>query len=96
MSDCRKITVLAALFVVFGCMALVSANYRRPTKVTTHCCKSVSKQKIPFEIIGYKRQHALRPCVKAIIFHTKNNGNVCTHPLARWVPKKLKELTDKP
>ncbi|KAJ8278083.1 hypothetical protein GJAV_G00083630 [Gymnothorax javanicus] len=93
MSDSRKLVVLAALFIVFGC--LVSAQYRRPTKVTTQCCKSVTKKEIPYEIISFRRQNALHPCVNAIIFQTKNNGKVCTHPKALWVPKTLNELQKK-
>ncbi|KAG5850456.1 hypothetical protein ANANG_G00082640 [Anguilla anguilla] len=92
MSDSRKLAVLAALFVIFGCVA---SDIRRPTKVTTRCCESVSSmipKKIRDEIISYTHQNALGPCVHAIIFQTKNNGKVCTDPNARWVPKKLKEL----
>ncbi|XP_064188520.1 C-C motif chemokine 8-like isoform X3 [Anguilla rostrata] len=93
MSDSRKLAVLAALFVIFGCVA--SDSHRRMDKVITRCCKSVSSmipKKIRDEIISYTHQNALDPCVHAIIFQTKNNGKVCTDPNARWVPKKLKEL----
>ncbi|XP_064188523.1 C-C motif chemokine 8-like [Anguilla rostrata] len=92
MSDSRKLAVLAALFVIFGCVA--SDDYRRPTKVII-CCESLSSmipKKIRDEIISYTHQNALGPCLHAIVFRTKNNGKVCTDPNARWVPKKLKEL----
>uniref|UniRef100_A0A0E9VZG7 Chemokine interleukin-8-like domain-containing protein n=1 Tax=Anguilla anguilla TaxID=7936 RepID=A0A0E9VZG7_ANGAN len=88
MSDSRKLAVLVALFVIFGCVA--SDSLRRLDKVTTQCCQSVSSKipkKIRDEIISFTHQNALDHCVHAIIFWTKNNGKVCTNPNARWVPK---------
>ncbi|XP_035269430.1 eotaxin-like [Anguilla anguilla] len=90
MSDSRKLAVLAALFVIFGCLA--SASPRRPSKITTRCCTSVAKSEIPHKIISYTRQNALGPCVDAIIFQAKNKKKFCTDPKARWVQKKLEEL----
>ncbi|KAK6484011.1 eotaxin-like [Huso huso] len=78
--------VLMALVV-----AAVMANpYRRPTRVTTSCCKSVSRVKIPYNITGYREQSALKPCVAAVIFYTKEIGPVCSSPIARWVKNKMK------
>ncbi|KAG7487431.1 hypothetical protein MATL_G00023390 [Megalops atlanticus] len=93
MSQCRKFFVVAAVLVLIGCMTSVSASYRRPTKITTECCKSVSRAKIPYEITAYKWQNALDPCVEAIIFYT-NKGNICTNPEARWVKEKIKGLKE--
>uniref|UniRef100_A0A0E9TY93 Chemokine interleukin-8-like domain-containing protein n=1 Tax=Anguilla anguilla TaxID=7936 RepID=A0A0E9TY93_ANGAN len=40
MSDSRKLAVLAALFIIFGCVA--SDSFRRPDTVITRCCTSVT------------------------------------------------------
>ncbi|XP_036410907.1 chemokine (C-C motif) ligand 34b, duplicate 4 isoform X1 [Megalops cyprinoides] len=93
MSHCRKLFVVAAVLVVIGCVTSVSGSYRRPTKVTTQCCKSVSRSKIPHEIRAYKRQNALHPCVEAIVFYT-NMGNICTNPKAKWIAEKIKGLKE--
>lgn len=50
---------------------------RRPSKVSTTCCKMVSSAQIPFEIYGYERQNALDPCVEAIVW-------VSRHPRPCW------------
>ncbi|XP_041120622.1 eotaxin-like [Polyodon spathula] len=78
--------VLMALVVT----AVMANPYRRPTKVTTTCCKSVSRAWIPYNITGYREQNALEPCVLAVIFYTKEVGPVCSNPTARWVQNKMK------
>ncbi|XP_036410908.1 chemokine (C-C motif) ligand 34b, duplicate 4 isoform X2 [Megalops cyprinoides] len=83
---------VALTLLVCGITAQVK-NYRRPTKVTTQCCKSVSRSKIPHEIRAYKRQNALHPCVEAIVFYT-NMGNICTNPKAKWIAEKIKGLKE--
>ncbi|XP_072567581.1 C-C motif chemokine 8-like isoform X2 [Paramormyrops kingsleyae] len=67
-------------------------DYRRPSKVSTTCCKMVSSAPILFDIYGYERQNALGPCVEAIVFDTVK-GKVCSNPKARWVIKKMKEMS---
>ncbi|KAK1168642.1 eotaxin-like [Acipenser oxyrinchus oxyrinchus] len=83
--------VLMALVVT----AVMANPYRRPTKVTTSCCKSVSRTWIPYNITGYREQNALEPCVSAIIFYTKEVGPVCSNPIARWVQNKIKGKKNK-
>uniref|UniRef100_A0A674D3R6 Chemokine interleukin-8-like domain-containing protein n=1 Tax=Salmo trutta TaxID=8032 RepID=A0A674D3R6_SALTR len=39
---------------------------RRPTKVTTSCCTSVSNTHIKFRLQGYHIQNGMPPCVDAI------------------------------
>uniref|UniRef100_A0A3B3Q2Z3 Chemokine interleukin-8-like domain-containing protein n=1 Tax=Paramormyrops kingsleyae TaxID=1676925 RepID=A0A3B3Q2Z3_9TELE len=60
---------------------LMLAVNRRPSKVSTTCCKMVSSAPILFDIYGYERQNALGPylCI-----------TVCSNPKARWVIKKMK------
>ncbi|XP_048868319.1 eotaxin-like isoform X1 [Brienomyrus brachyistius] len=83
---------LVALLVIVACMAPEITGYRRPSKVSTTCCKMVSSAQILFEIYGYERQNALGPCVEAIVFDTVK-GKVCSNPKARWVMRKMKEMT---
>uniref|UniRef100_A0A3B3Q541 Chemokine interleukin-8-like domain-containing protein n=1 Tax=Paramormyrops kingsleyae TaxID=1676925 RepID=A0A3B3Q541_9TELE len=74
--------------IVSHCIVL-HLFYRRPSKVSTTCCKMVSSAPILFDIYGYERQNALGPCVEAIVFDTVK-GKVCSNPKARWVIKKMK------
>ncbi|XP_039620352.1 eotaxin-like [Polypterus senegalus] len=85
---CSTLLIIMALLV-----SGISADvYRRPSKVITSCCKAVSRSRIPYNIISYKVQNALTPCVKAVIFYTKEVGAVCSNPDAKWVKEKMKEL----
>ncbi|XP_036410659.1 C-C motif chemokine 8-like [Megalops cyprinoides] len=84
-----KCVIIAALLVC-GTMA---QSFRRPTKVITSCCESVSKARITFKVTGYKWQNALDPCVEAVIFYTEK-GQVCSDPTARWVDKKMEEVPE--
>ncbi|KAI1891358.1 hypothetical protein AGOR_G00142990 [Albula goreensis] len=91
----RSMWILAAVLVC--CFAQI--NYRRPTKVTTRCCTSVSQSIIKLPIIGYTIQNALPPCINATIFQVKTKKGVrkvCTDPNADWVPNKLKGLKEIP
>ncbi|XP_067850858.1 C-C motif chemokine 26-like [Heptranchias perlo] len=78
--------------VMFGFITLIASSYLRPSKIVINCCRSVSRTRLPFTITGYRIQSAHKPCVQAVIFYTKEKGPICTHPKARWVPKKIKEL----
>ncbi|XP_053467999.1 chemokine (C-C motif) ligand 34b, duplicate 4 [Ictalurus furcatus] len=97
MLDCNKnwYTFLVVLLALFGCITAAPGNYRRPTKVGLVCCEAVSKALIPstIKLTAYKHQNALNPCVEAIIFFSKNE-KYCSDPNARWIPKKLKGLTE--
>ncbi|KAG9340104.1 hypothetical protein JZ751_022029, partial [Albula glossodonta] len=65
MSVSCRLALLAVAFLIIGCVSLASGDYRRPTKVTTRCCTSVSRSTIKLPIIGYTIQNALPPCVNA-------------------------------
>ncbi|XP_073686426.1 chemokine (C-C motif) ligand 34b, duplicate 4 isoform X1 [Garra rufa] len=93
----RLITV-AVLIALMGCFTGALGNYRRPTRVGVSCCKEVSRARIPAEIelVGYKHQNALSPCVDAIIFYTEKE-KICSDPAARWIKGRmngLKEIVD--
>ncbi|KAB5533116.1 hypothetical protein PHYPO_G00128070 [Pangasianodon hypophthalmus] len=97
MLDCSKNwhTFLVVLLALFGCITAAPGNYRRPTKVGLVCCEAVSKAVIPpsIKLTAYKRQNALKPCVEAVIFFSENE-KYCSDPAARWIPKKMKGLTE--
>ncbi|XP_043926837.1 C-C motif chemokine 26-like [Protopterus annectens] len=83
-----KITVI----LLVACLAVSLCDFRRPTKVTTSCCKSVSKNRVPYTILRFKRQNYLGPCVHAVIFFTEEAGAICAHPGMPWVKRKVEEL----
>ncbi|XP_067897490.1 eotaxin-like [Heterodontus francisci] len=78
--------------VMLGFITLITGSYVQPGKVRINCCKSVSRKMVPFTITRYRIQRVFQPCIKAVIFYTKEKGPVCAHPKARWVLKKIKEL----
>ncbi|XP_031439971.1 eotaxin-like [Clupea harengus] len=87
------IAVVGALFLAVT--ALPHGRYRTPTKVTTTCCKNVSRARIR-DIVDFKRHHAQPPCKEAIVFITKDAKKYCTDPNAPWAAKNerydLKEI----
>ncbi|XP_007885532.2 eotaxin isoform X1 [Callorhinchus milii] len=88
----RRLTHIALLVMVFAFITVVGGNYLRPSSVTTSCCRSVSSKKVPFTITHYRIQKALKPCIAAVIFYTKEKGAICAHPKAYWVRKKIREI----
>ncbi|KAM5164826.1 C-C motif chemokine 2-like [Mantella aurantiaca] len=68
-------------------------DYRRPIKVQITCCTTVSRAQIKYPITSYKIQQAAKRCVFAIIFRTEAKGSFCADPKARWVQKKVNELS---
>ncbi|KAK6299584.1 hypothetical protein J4Q44_G00296170 [Coregonus suidteri] len=83
---------LALLIAMCVYLTSVSANYRRPTKVTTNCCTSVSKTDIKFRLKGYHIQNAMAPCVDAIVFYSVKGGKICSDPKAPWVNSRKQYL----
>ncbi|XP_045567002.1 eotaxin [Salmo salar] len=83
---------LALLITMCVYLTSVSANYRRPTKVTTSCCTSVSDSHIKFRLQGYHIQNAMPPCVDAIVFYTAKGVKICSDPKAPWVNKRMQRL----
>uniref|UniRef100_A0A671N0R4 Chemokine (C-C motif) ligand 34b, duplicate 3 n=1 Tax=Sinocyclocheilus anshuiensis TaxID=1608454 RepID=A0A671N0R4_9TELE len=51
------------------------------------CCTRVSTAKVTEPIIGYKMQEKSLPCVKAVIFQTKQ-GDFCSDWRQPWVERK--------
>ncbi|XP_072110751.1 eotaxin-like [Mobula birostris] len=70
-------------------------SYLRPSKVTTNCCKMVSRRPITDHITHYRIQNALSPCVSAVIFYTVSRGPLCSDPNARWVTKRIDEINNR-
>ncbi|XP_060690266.1 eotaxin-like [Hemiscyllium ocellatum] len=88
----RGLLQIAVVFLLFGSFFVSCRTYLRPSRVTTNCCKRVSARKIPYNITHYRIQNALAPCVEAVIFYTVEKGAICSHPAARWVTMKIREL----
>ncbi|KAL2085723.1 hypothetical protein ACEWY4_019043 [Coilia grayii] len=87
----KYMLMLAVVGMLFASAAALG-RFRMPTVVTTTCCKEVSSAMIK-NIIDFKLQYAQPPCLKAIIFITTDQKQYCTDPNARWVAKRLKELS---
>ncbi|XP_029482322.1 eotaxin-like [Oncorhynchus nerka] len=83
---------LALLITMCVYLSSVSANYRRPSKVTTNCCTSVSDTPIKSELQGYRIQNSMPPCVNAIIFYTVKGEKICSDPKTLWVDRRKKGL----
>ncbi|XP_019211600.1 uncharacterized protein LOC109200480 [Oreochromis niloticus] len=64
-------------------------RHRHPGRIPP-CCPAVTKGNKRDDVVGetYREQAATPPCVKAIIFNTKD-GQLCADPDAQWV----KDLT---
>ncbi|XP_039473421.1 eotaxin-like [Oreochromis aureus] len=60
---------------------------------TPPCCVDITKDNKRGDVVGetYREQAARPPCVKAIIFNTKDGKQLCADPDAQWV----KDLTAK-
>ncbi|XP_067898106.1 eotaxin-like [Heterodontus francisci] len=86
---------IAVICLLFGTIFVSSHSYLRPSRVTTNCCKNVSGRKIPYNITHYRIQNALSPCVEAVIFYTVEKGPICSNPVARWVPSKIREINNR-
>ncbi|XP_039620340.1 C-C motif chemokine 20-like [Polypterus senegalus] len=83
------------IFIIFTSCTAFANNYRRPSKITTNCCTSVSAAKVPYTIKGCRQQNALGPCVQAVIFYTKETGSFCADPKAPWVKQKVRMFRNK-
>ncbi|XP_069474103.1 eotaxin-like [Ambystoma mexicanum] len=90
-----RLPKLALLLLLAEYASVLGDSYFRPSKVETHCCKSVSAHRFPYTITRVKQQAALYPCVKAVIFYTNETGPICSDPKVPWVKKKLREVKKK-
>ncbi|XP_038672454.1 eotaxin-like [Scyliorhinus canicula] len=91
----NRLHQIAVVFMLFGIILVSSNSYLRPSRVITSCCKRVSSKRIPYNVTHYRIQNALAPCVEAVIFYTVEKGAICSNPVARWVPRKIREINDK-
>ncbi|XP_060690263.1 eotaxin-like [Hemiscyllium ocellatum] len=78
--------------MILGFITLTTGSFRRPGRIPVNCCKSVSSKKGSFTITSYRIQPRSKPCVKAVIFYTKQKGAICANPKAKWVQKMIKQL----
>lgn len=94
-SSVCSVLLLVVNYLSYGvsCSKETPIDYRRPITVKITCCTAVSTANIKFPIISYKIQQVANSCVYAVIFRTEANGSFCADPKARWVQKKVKELS---
>ncbi|XP_056323610.1 chemokine (C-C motif) ligand 34a, duplicate 4 [Danio aesculapii] len=78
---------LAAIAVIMSVMIMKTNGQNR----FVQCCTSVSTKEITLPITGFKYQRRNPPCVKAVIFFTKE-GEQCIHWNQSWVREKIQEL----
>ncbi|XP_025760126.1 eotaxin isoform X6 [Oreochromis niloticus] len=83
---------LLLLFVCVCCHSSKGTRRRHPGRIPP-CCPAVTKGNKRGDVVGetYREQAATPPCVKAIIFNTKDGKQLCADPDAQWV----KDLTAK-
>ncbi|XP_039473420.1 eotaxin-like [Oreochromis aureus] len=83
------------LLLVSMCVCFHSSEgtHRRHPGRIPPCCVDVTKGNMTAAVVGqtYREQAATPPCVKAIIFNTKDGQQLCADPDAQWV----KDLTAK-
>uniref|UniRef100_A0A672MBA8 Chemokine interleukin-8-like domain-containing protein n=1 Tax=Sinocyclocheilus grahami TaxID=75366 RepID=A0A672MBA8_SINGR len=60
-------------------------------EVVFSCCTKVSTAKVTDPIIKITMQNESLPCVKAVIFETKQ-VKFCSDPKQRWVREKVKQF----
>uniref|UniRef100_A0A672MG24 Eotaxin-like n=1 Tax=Sinocyclocheilus grahami TaxID=75366 RepID=A0A672MG24_SINGR len=63
-------------------------------EVVYSCCTKVSTAKVTDPIIKITMQNENYPCVKAVIFETKQ-VKFCSDPKQRWVREKVKQFFKK-
>uniref|UniRef100_A0A8C7NBS0 Chemokine (C-C motif) ligand 34b, duplicate 4 n=1 Tax=Oncorhynchus kisutch TaxID=8019 RepID=A0A8C7NBS0_ONCKI len=63
--------------------------HRRPSKVTTNCCTSVSDTPIKSELQGYASK---TPCHPVLIFYTVKGEKICSDPKTLWVDRRKKVM----
>uniref|UniRef100_A0A8C8ETF7 Chemokine interleukin-8-like domain-containing protein n=1 Tax=Oncorhynchus tshawytscha TaxID=74940 RepID=A0A8C8ETF7_ONCTS len=86
--DGRSHNLLFQFF--FSLSHFLPLSDRRPSKVTTNCCTSVSDTPIKSELQGYRIQNSMPPCVNAIIFYTVKGEKICSDPKTLWVDRRKK------
>ncbi|XP_041817705.1 chemokine (C-C motif) ligand 34b, duplicate 4 [Chelmon rostratus] len=87
-----SITLLLCVCLCFqSCAGNLRHAYRR---FPPPCCVNVSTANISHFVTGhtYREQSAQPPCVKAILFNTKQ-GQVCADPKVEWVQKLAANMT---
>ncbi|KTG42138.1 hypothetical protein cypCar_00037640, partial [Cyprinus carpio] len=61
------------------------------TQVVYSCCTKVSTANVTDPILNIRLQRKSLPCVKAVIFETKQ-GEFCRDPKLQWVQEKVKQF----
>uniref|UniRef100_A0A8C1II78 Chemokine interleukin-8-like domain-containing protein n=1 Tax=Cyprinus carpio TaxID=7962 RepID=A0A8C1II78_CYPCA len=92
--ETRRI-LMRSLAVVVVITSVIWTTTAAGPKVKGSCCKKVSTADVTDPIINIKLQRQSLPCVKAVIFETKQ-GEFCSDPRQPWVQEKVKQFFTKP
>ncbi|KAM8731202.1 uncharacterized protein AB9X84_025701 [Acanthopagrus schlegelii] len=87
MANCGSL--LRSALVAAVLVAVIHSGLAENEKLAS-CCKKVDKTEIKEPITGFMVQERNLPCVKAVIFQTKN-GLFCKQFGAPWVHRKIME-----
>uniref|UniRef100_A0A8C2Q3C6 Chemokine interleukin-8-like domain-containing protein n=1 Tax=Cyprinus carpio TaxID=7962 RepID=A0A8C2Q3C6_CYPCA len=88
--ETRRI-LMRSLAVAVVIASVIWTTTAQDHKVKGACCTKVSTANVTDPIINIRMQHKSLPCVKAVIFVTKQ-GEFCSDPRQRWVKEKVKQF----
>uniref|UniRef100_A0A8C1ZEV1 Chemokine interleukin-8-like domain-containing protein n=1 Tax=Cyprinus carpio TaxID=7962 RepID=A0A8C1ZEV1_CYPCA len=80
-----------AVAVVIASVIWTTTGNATGAGVVYSCCTKVSTANVTDPILNIRLQRKSLPCVKAVIFETKQ-GEFCRDPKLRWVQEKVKEF----
>ncbi|XP_043961151.1 C-C motif chemokine 2-like [Gambusia affinis] len=88
--------LLLLLLLLAACPCSHSSAGHFPTGKNRPCCLHVSRKNLSSHVVGsvFHKQSARFPCVRAVIFYTKN-GPICVHPRDSWVQQVIANITKK-
>uniref|UniRef100_A0A671MWN5 Chemokine (C-C motif) ligand 34b, duplicate 3 n=1 Tax=Sinocyclocheilus anshuiensis TaxID=1608454 RepID=A0A671MWN5_9TELE len=84
----RSLAVVVIASVIWTITVLPRSSVLADAEMVYSCCTRVSTAKVTEPIIGYKMQEKSLPCVKAVIFQTKQ-GDFCSDWRQPWVERKV-------
>uniref|UniRef100_A0A8C1LTV8 Chemokine interleukin-8-like domain-containing protein n=1 Tax=Cyprinus carpio TaxID=7962 RepID=A0A8C1LTV8_CYPCA len=88
--ETRRI-LMRSLAVVVVITSVIWTTTAADPQVVYSCCTKVSKAEVTDPILNIRLQRESLPCVKAVIFETKQ-VEFCCDPRQRWVKEKVKQF----
>nr|BAA31459.1 CC chemokine-1 [Cyprinus carpio] len=91
--ETRRI-LMRSLAVAVVIASVIWTTTAADTAVVYSCCTKVTTAEVTDPILNIRLQRESLPCVKAVIFKTKQ-GEFCSDPKLRWVKEKVKQFFKK-